>query len=612
MNFLEPTALAFAATLPIVVLFYLLKRKRVVKLVSSTLLWQKFLAETQASAPFQRLRHNWLLILQLLLLTLVILALGRPYFASKQKGGRMLVAILDASASMQARDETPSRFEKAKKDVGALIDNLQASDQMVLLLAGAHTEVKQSPTANKSALRRALAGCAVTSASGRMAEALRLAQPLVKDRAEAEIHLFSDGATTDLSELENEGLRLVYHRAGTRAMNVGIVTLDVRPHPEDPTRRAVFASFFNATTNAVDTEVELRFNGQLIETRPLTIGPRETLPQVFSTQQTEDGIFTLLVMADDDLPADNIASIGSALPQPTKVLLVTRGNRFLEKALAAAPNTEVTVAKELADTALGFDFVVLDGVMPVVWPEVNTMAVQVARTNWFEAAGKNLEAPAIVDVKATHPLLRFTTLENVQIAESMAVKTPPWALAVVEASEAPLILAGELEKRRVVWLAFDPLQSTWPLRISFPIFVANAVEWLSPATVSAARHQARPGQPLRLSFEQDVTEARITPPGQKERVLPVAAGARDLVFGDTLHEGLYHLQAGTNQVTYCVNLLDPLESDTTPRGEIRMGKFARVEAASTRPANLELWRWLSGVGLAILLFEWWYYHRRTA
>ena len=58
MNFLAPAALAFAAALPVVILFYLLKRKRVVKLVSSTLLWQKFLAETQASAPFQRLRKN--------------------------------------------------------------------------------------------------------------------------------------------------------------------------------------------------------------------------------------------------------------------------------------------------------------------------------------------------------------------------------------------------------------------------------------------------------------------------------------------------------------------------------------------------------------------------
>jgi hypothetical protein len=50
MNFLVPAAFVFAAAIPVVIVFYLLKRKRTVRLVSSTLLWQKFLAETQANA----------------------------------------------------------------------------------------------------------------------------------------------------------------------------------------------------------------------------------------------------------------------------------------------------------------------------------------------------------------------------------------------------------------------------------------------------------------------------------------------------------------------------------------------------------------------------------
>ena len=58
MNFLSPEALAFAVTLPVVVVFYLLKRRRVARLVSSTVLWQRFLNETQANSPFQKLRHN--------------------------------------------------------------------------------------------------------------------------------------------------------------------------------------------------------------------------------------------------------------------------------------------------------------------------------------------------------------------------------------------------------------------------------------------------------------------------------------------------------------------------------------------------------------------------
>src|SRR5436309_14992504 len=114
MHFLAPIAFAFAATIPVVVVFYLLKRKRVVKLVSSTLLWQRFLAETQASAPFQRLRHNWLLILQMMMLALIIFALARPYFAGQSRRSRLRVVILDASASMQSTDEKPSRFEHAR------------------------------------------------------------------------------------------------------------------------------------------------------------------------------------------------------------------------------------------------------------------------------------------------------------------------------------------------------------------------------------------------------------------------------------------------------------------------------------------------------------------
>src|SRR3989440_8440162 len=154
MNFLAPIAFVFAASIPVVILFYLLKRKRVVKLVSSTLLWQRFLAETQASAPFQRLRKNWLLILQIILLTLAVLALSRPFFKTKAKPAELRVVILDASASMQATDESPSRFEKARSEALKWVDTLADTDHMVILQAGGKTEGKQSATTEKAAVRR--------------------------------------------------------------------------------------------------------------------------------------------------------------------------------------------------------------------------------------------------------------------------------------------------------------------------------------------------------------------------------------------------------------------------------------------------------------------------
>src|SRR5258707_8973000 len=214
MNFLAPAAFGFAAAIPVVILFYLLKRKRVVKLVSSTVLWQRFLADAQASAPFQKLRKNWLLILQILLLLLVVLALARPYFATKILPAQLRVVILDASASMQATDETPSRFEKARAEALKWVDSLANNDQMVILQAGVNTEVKQSATSEKASLRRAVQACECSDGPTRLVAALRMAESLVRDQRGAEIHLFSDGAVPDLSEFDNKGLPLVFHRVG--------------------------------------------------------------------------------------------------------------------------------------------------------------------------------------------------------------------------------------------------------------------------------------------------------------------------------------------------------------------------------------------------------------
>jgi VWA domain-containing protein/aerotolerance regulator-like protein len=611
MNFLAPVAFFFAAAIPVVILFYLLKRKRVVRLVSSTLLWQKFLAETQASAPFQRLRHNWLLILQLIMLTLAILALARPYFSGKVTGGRLQVVILDASASMQSTDESPSRFEKARGEALKLVDGLRDTDQMVVLQAAAHTEVKQSATSEKSALRRAIQSATVTDSTTRLNEALKMAESLTRDNNDAEVHLLSDGAAPGMKELENKGLRLVYHRVGQSANNLGIVSLDVRQNPENPNQRAIFTSVANFSPDEQKTEVELLFDGQLIEAKALTIPPTNTTPVVFIAAQPHDGVFTVRLTAKDDLKVDNQASIVSMLPLPVKVLLVTQGNRFLEKALKSAGKIELAVASSLTEEKPDFDMVVLDDVAPGVWPSLNVLAIRTMNTNWFESVGE-VEGPAIVDWRVAHPLSRFVTFDNVQIAKALTVKTPTWAVAVVDSPQTPLVLAGELARQRIVWLGFDTVESTWPLRISFPIFIANAVDWLNPAAVHARQLTIAAGDPFRHALTGPATSAQVTLPGGATKELVVDPGARELVFADTDKEGIYRLAVGTNQIVFAANLLDPAESDTHPREELDFGKFGNVTATTTKRANLELWRWIAAAGLAVLLFEWWWYHKRTA
>lgn len=611
MNFLAPLAFAFAASIPVVIVFYLLKRKRVVKLVSSTLLWQKFLADTQASAPFQKLRKNWLLYLQILLLALAVLALSRPFFATSAKPAQLRVVILDASASMQAVDESPSRFEKARTEALKWVDSLEPTDQMVVLLAGANTEVKQSATSEKAALRRALQVCAPADSPTRLVPALKMAESLVRDRRSAEIHLFSDGAVGDLTEFENKALPLIYHKVGRRAENLGLTALDVRANPEDTTQRAVYVNVANVSSNTLTADLELLLDGQLINTVPLTVPGQQTAPQVFKATQAKDGVFTVQLTSKDDLAADNQASIVSVLPKPVSVLLVTRGNRLLEKALRAVANVNLAVANDLTDAGAGFDFIVLDGVLPTVWPQGNVLAFRAVNTNWVESVAA-VEAPVIVDWKATHPLLRYAGFDNVQIVQSLTPRggTPAWAVSILEAPQAPLILAGDLGRQRIVWVGFDPLESNWPLRVSFPIFIANTVDWLNPANAKNAQLLIKAGDPFRLALTEPVKSAEVKSPDGQTTTLPVE-GLNEIVFGDTARQGVYRLRAGTNEVTFCANLLDAAESDIRPRDELKFGEYTRVAATTIQRANLELWRTLAAIGLAVLLFEWWWYHKRT-
>ena len=78
MEWLTPfTALyALAATLPLLLLLYFLKLKRREQTISSTLLWKRAIQDLQVNAPFQKIRRNILLLLQLLMLLAILLALA--------------------------------------------------------------------------------------------------------------------------------------------------------------------------------------------------------------------------------------------------------------------------------------------------------------------------------------------------------------------------------------------------------------------------------------------------------------------------------------------------------------------------------------------------------
>src|SRR5205807_8216068 len=121
----------------LIVLMYILKLRRRDIIVSSTFLWRQVIRDVQANAPFQKLRKNLLLFLQLLAVALAVLALSRPFWRGKGIGGRGVVIVVDTSASMTATDVGKSRLDEARRGATRVIGAMRPEDQMMLVSAAA-------------------------------------------------------------------------------------------------------------------------------------------------------------------------------------------------------------------------------------------------------------------------------------------------------------------------------------------------------------------------------------------------------------------------------------------------------------------------------------------
>src|SRR5579885_3145825 len=156
MTFQNPGALMLLIPLVgAIILLYLLKMKRRDLRVPATFLWPKRTAEVRANSLFQRLKFSWLMILQILALTLVIVALARPQTVQRGLAGKVTVLVIDASASMGATDVKPSRFEAAKSMAATAVASAQTGDRMAIVEAGPVPRVLCALSNDADRLRRA-------------------------------------------------------------------------------------------------------------------------------------------------------------------------------------------------------------------------------------------------------------------------------------------------------------------------------------------------------------------------------------------------------------------------------------------------------------------------
>ncbi|NDJ85484.1 MAG: VWA domain-containing protein [Chloroflexi bacterium] len=625
-GFLSPLLLGFSALAVPIFLLYMLRLRRTDQPISSTFLWQQLVRDREANAPWQKLRPNLLLLLQLLILAALVLALARPYREVETIVTGRVVLLLDASASMNATDVGgASRFEAARDLALDTIDTLGADDTMTVIRVAAVPEVLAAASRDRSVLRDAINDAEPGKGSADWSAALTLASAGSRGVESLRVVILSDGGLpADLPELPGE---LRYVKIGEDDDNVAITALSTRALPGEAPQ--LFAQVTNFGDRDTEVTFQIRLDDDLYDSRFREVPARsvvdvsvEDLPPDFLELKA---IITPRSGVDvpDHLDDDNTAYAVNAEASTGEVLVMTEGNTFLELGLSTLPGINVTIASPERGLPSGdYDLVAFDGWLPnQSLPDTDLLIINPPEsTNYFEVTG---ETNATTIDSLTGGVLRedertrFVDFANVDILKIRTLERIDWATVLFETTEGdPLVLAGEVDGRQIAVITFALQDSNLPLQPAWPILMARLNEWYQPQR-AINDDNLSPGEAIVVRPTTDADVVRIEAPGGDDTTLELE-DAPEVIYADTSDPGLYHVEVllegeVVQSDAFAVNLFDAGESNITPVEEILVqtqeGETTIASTTREETGRRELWTLLVSAGLLILGIEWWYYHR---
>ena len=665
-GFLNPwvAAAAAAVVIPSLLVLYFLKLRRREVAISSTLLWKKAIQDLQVNAPFQKLRRNLLLLLQLLLLLLLLLALARPVLNMTPGAGKLTVILIDRSASMSAADvEGGARLDDAKRRAKELVGTMQRGAYASVVAFDESAETVQKFTSDAVALRDAIDSIRPTDRKTKLTLAYQLADAQMNFNPDQvrvsaatqvpDVMLYSDGRVADAEEASIRA-PVTLHKVGSdTAGNIAVVALSAKRNYERPTQVQVFARLANFGPEPAESAVELSVDGEKLDSgagrsRVYLLPDRWTDEQRLAYERdaknrpASDSVEFALDLTTaavirveqtnkegDALKADDVAHVVIPPPKNLSVLLVTDGNYFLEKALRSQTNLQnpqiVTTQAYAQNVPTNHDVIIFDRYKPEKLPPAGSFiyfgavpdGLKLKIENDEAGLPKVIEDVGVLDWKRNHPILRGLNMGRLNVASALKLDVPLDSEVLLDGLKGPLIARHQEGKHTHLVVAFDVLQSDWPLKQSFPYFMYNALQFLAVGQDMDVRQAFAPGAAPRIppanltKGDTRITEVTLEFPSGERRKLKVPETG-DFTLPPLEQVGVYKTNPpvpGWEQIA--VNLLDPVESNLLPAEKLPATITDIRDPKEGGQSRRELWRYIAGAALVLLFVEWWVYTRRV-
>lgn len=594
MGLLAPLGLLGLLALPAIIALYFLKYKRPERQVTAPWLWTALHLDRAANAWRQPFKPSLLLLLQLLVVLALALALARPFVPAPARTAANLVILLDGSGTMQATDVAGGRFAKAVAEAEELIDDLPAGGRASVILLTRSPEILIADESDRGRLRRALRDAEPSTGEADLGEGLALANALLGGRSDGQIAVMGSGHFRGAEGLAPSAVPVTYIPVGAPAPNLAVALLTAR---QVGGAWSAFALIQNGGPEQTSGAVEFWIDQKLAGVETITVPSGESRSVSWPIPGAAKQI-SVRLPGGDALALDNQAWLPMTGASGGRVLLVTEGNPFLERALKLIPGVTLTQVKPVDFKPGGQDLYVFDRFAPSSLPAGGHFLLIDPPTS-----GEPVPVGAVT-ARADDPLLANVDSSEVLVAQARKHQLPTGARVLWTGPDGMPLLWLEGESKAV--FAFALQASDLPLRTAFPILLNRLVDALLPgAPVPSGGLQ--PGEAVRARPWPSATALEwLSPSGERQRFeLGKDSPPPTLVAG---RPGLWTVRQetpdGERLTPVAVNLFSGLVSDLTPAAELKVPVLPEAGAVPTE-APLPLWRYLGWLALGVALLEWW-------
>ncbi len=575
---------ALLALIPLIIL-YLIRPKPKTMPIPSLMFFLKSSGAKKLTSFLKQITHDWLFLIQLLLLLGLCLTFAQPFTKYQHDvTASNTVIVLDVSASSQVEEGSKNRFElevaQAKKVLG--------NKNTIILAKGVPFIALQDVSAQEAS--KFLNSLKPKETISRIGEAIILAGEAL---GEGRVVVISDfintgGQDPDVAKavLQSKGLVVDFINIATQPRsNVGIIQLD-------------------AGNDQTTVYVKNYDNQQ--KTVPLRVGATETTLSIAAkgtetySFKTPPGANKIEILANDDFPVDNVAYLSAPSGGKAKVLLVANNaSTFLKNALLASGEFDVTMTEPPIIAQGDFDVIIINNIdirqlLPGTFEDIKLKAEKGATVVVaVQDNSEKLDYKGLLPVKldgrsdggfiSVEQLNRFT--KNIDFGKAdYSLKADPIGdqTVIATVNKVPIVSIKQLDAGKLVYFGI-PESSEFKYSPHYPIFWTELVKYVTEQQ-DVKNLNLKAGETLILNEEQKIK----TP----TKVIKRSALVLD-------EQGIYELE----DRNIAVNLVDEMESNINLDKKIgtKSTDYQLKPVKETREFHWEIW--LLAIAAALLVFE---------